>query len=310
MRNILLFSFLLTAIASFGQSNFNSQSKWSANKKELIFNVGVTQFLGDLGGRNTIGKDYSLADLDIKSTNINLGVGYRYRFHKFFATTTMLNLGMIRGSDAETKEPIRNLRNLSFRSPFVNLNQRIEFIAFSRETVGSRYKIKGVKGAKGHNEQLYFFTGIGIAYFNPQAQYQGSWTNLRPLNTEGQGLTDGPKKYLPVTATIPFGIGFRFGISEMWRLGIEAIYLKTFSDYIDDVSGSYYDPAILGSQFGAASAYLSNPSTQPQMFNPGSQRGDKEKDAVFYLNFTLAKNLTYKSLNYNVKNYKYKRSKF
>lgn len=278
-----------------------------------MFQAGVTQFLGDLGGKDRIGKDYSLADLNLKSTSLNLGVGYRYRFHRYFATTSLLNFGLIKGDDALTKEPIRNARNLSFRSVLVNFNQRIEFIAFANESVGSRYKISGIKGAKAHNEQIYLFTGIGIAYFNPQAKYNGSWTNLRPLSTEGQGLEGGPKKYLPVTATIPFGVGFRMGLSSNWRIGIEATYVKTFSDYLDDVSGVYYDPAILAAQVGPASAHLSNPSKTPSMFEPGSQRGDKkDKDAYFYLNLTVSKNITYVNHNakYKVKSYKYRRSKF
>lgn len=273
-------------------------------------NLGTTQFLGDLGGGKGIGKDYSLGDLNFASTNMNIGAGFRYRFNRYWATTTMLNLGLVKGDDALTKEPIRNARNLSFRSPLVNLSQRIEWIIYSNEKIGSRYGMKGA--AKDKNFQLYVFGGIGLAWFNPQAKYQGKWTNLRPLKTEGQGLEGGPKNYLPITATIPAGIGFKFGISKMWSLGIEATYLKTFSDYIDDVHGTYYDPAILNQKLGAAAAYLSNPSATPNLFNPGSQRGDKQKDAVFYLNVIATKNVTYKNYSgsLKVRKYKYKRTKF
>lgn len=302
---------LSTFAFAFSQATFfNSNSNWSRNKKEVVLNLGTTQFLGDLGGGKGIGKDYSLGDLNFKSTNMNIGAGFRYRFNRYWATTTMLNLGIVRGDDALSKEPIRNARNLSFRSPFVNLAQRIEWIIYANEKVGSRYGMKG--GMKDKNFQLYVFGGIGLAWFNAQAKYQGKWTNLRPLKTEGQGLEGGPKNYLPITATIPAGIGFKFGISKMWSLGIEATYLKTFSDYIDDVSGVYYDPTILNQKLGAASAYLSNPSNTPSAFNPGSQRGDKQKDAVFYLNVIATKNITYKNYsgNLQVRKYKYKRTKF
>ena len=311
MKLITTTIFFFTFLFVFSQASyFNSQNNWSRNKKELVFNLGVTQFLGDLGGGKGVGKDYSLADLNIAATNINMGVGFRYRFHRFFATTTMLNFGMIKGDDALSKESIRKARNLSFRSPFLNLSQRFEWIIYANEKIGSRYGMKG--GAKNHNFQLYVFGGIGLAYFNPQAKYQGKWTNLRPLKTEGQGMENGAKNYLPITATIPAGLGMKFGIAKMWTLGIEAMYLKTFSDYIDDVGGTYYDPAILNQNIGPASAYLSNPSETPNLFNPGSQRGDKEKDAVFYLNVVATKNLTYKnySSNLKIKKYKYKRTKF
>ncbi len=63
---------LLTLSNAFGQhTNFNTQRNWSLNKKEIMFGGGATQFLGDLGGRDQVGKDYSLADLDLPSTSWN-----------------------------------------------------------------------------------------------------------------------------------------------------------------------------------------------------------------------------------------------
>ncbi len=297
----------------FGQSsNFNSQRNWSLNKKELMFQIGATQFLGDLGGKDKIGKDYSLADIDFPSTGFNIGFGYRFRFKPHFATTSLLNVGLVRGDDALTKEMFRNARNLNFRSPVINFHQRLEYIFFANEKYGKRYSLSGIKGFKDHNEQIYVFSGVGIAYFNPQGQHGTGWTNLRPLKTEGQGLSGGPAVYNPYTITIPFGIGFRMGLSKMWRIGIEATYVKTFTDYIDDVSGIYYDPAALAAQVGQQSAQFSNPSANPDWFNAGSQRGDKQKDAYFYLNLTVSKNITYK--NYAKRNrqirYKGGRAKF
>ncbi|OFZ58566.1 MAG: hypothetical protein A3D92_19385 [Bacteroidetes bacterium RIFCSPHIGHO2_02_FULL_44_7] len=261
-----------------------------------MFGVGATQFLGDLGGRDQIGKDYSLVDMDWPSTGFGGMIGYRYRFHPYWATTTSLNIGLLRGNDALTDEIIRQSRNLHFRSIVVELSQRLEVIILANEKFGHRYGLsRHSKKMKDHNEQLYLFGGIGINYFNPKAQYQGSWTALRPLSTEGQGLPDGPKKALPVTATVPVGIGFRWGLNRMWRMGVEATYVKTFSDYIDDVSTTYYDPTILAAEKGPEAAYLSNPSQQnTTWFGAGQQRGDAQKDAYFYVNFVFARNLTYK----------------
>lgn len=305
---ITLFSFVLTG---FGQS-FSSQRNWSKNKLELVFQAGTTQFLGDLGGRNEIGKDYSLADINISATRSNFGFGFRYRFHPNFATTTMLNVGMLRGDDALTKEPIRNERNLSFRSPIVNLNQRFEWIIYSNEEIKRRIKGNGIAVVRHKGDQLYVFSGIGVAYFNPQARYNDKWVNLRPLRTEGQGLEDGPKKYMPVTATIPFGLGFRMGISSMWRVGLEASYIKTFSDYIDDVSGTYYDATKLAGEVSPTSAALSNRAVNnPSWFSKGEQRGDKtDKDAYFFLNVTLTRNITYVNNKGKYKMNRVSRSKF
>lgn len=293
----LLFTFILLIVeGSFAQhTNFNTQKNWSLNKKEILFGLGATQFLGDLGGKDQIGTDYSLKDIDWASTSFGGMVGFRYRFKPHWATTTTVNVGMLKGDDALTNEIIRNSRNLHFRTIIVELAQRIEWIILAKEQFGARYRMSGKKFMRERNDQLYVFGGIGINYFNPKANYNGEWIALRPLGTEGQGLEGAPRKPLPFTATIPFGIGGRIGLNRMWRIGIEASYIKTFSDYIDDVGQTYYDPAAIGAAYGQTAAYLSNPSTNnTTWFVPGSQRGDKQKDAYFYLNVVVTRNITYK----------------
>lgn len=300
MKLIITLFLITISIIGFSQ-NFNTERNWSKNKKEILFGAGATQFLGDLGGRNKIGKDYSLADLDLPSTGINLFVGYRFRFHPNYATRSTLTVGLLRGSDEKTDEIVRNSRNLSFRAPIVELSQRMEWIVYKNEKFGNRYNIRKLHGMKEHNEQLYLFSGAALTFFQPQAKYNGAWTDLRPLKTEGQGLPGGPKEYSAVTAAIPFGIGFRTTLSGMWRIGVEAIYMKTFTDYMDDVSGVYYDPSLLASP---QAAYLSNPAVQNSTwFRPGDQRGDIQKDAYFYVNVVISKNITYKN---NSKYYRWK----
>jgi len=274
-------------------SNFNTQRNWSFQKKELTLGIGGTNFLGDLGGANAVGTDYSVKDWDFPSTSLGTSLAYRYRFHPYYATSFIVNFGRIRGNDAKTDEPVRNNRNLSFRSSVINVSQRFEVIILAKEKVGHRLRISGLKGMPYKNSQLYLFTGIGATYFNPKAQHpNGGWYDLRDMHTEGQGLPGGPAEYSRVTATIPFGLGMRMGVGKMWRIGLEFTYVKTFSDYIDDVHGVYYDPSIIAAEYGDIAAYFSNPGKNPSAFNPGSQRGDKQNDAIFYFNFTIARNLT------------------
>jgi hypothetical protein len=279
-------------------TNFNTQRNWSMNKKEVTIGIGATQFLGDLGGANQIGTDYSLKDWDFPSMSYGGSIAYRYRWHPYYSTSTILNIGMFKGSDALTQEPVRNARNLNFRSPVINLSQRFELIALANEKIGRRFNIPNLRGFKDHNEQLYLFAGVGIAYYNPKGNQEGSWVELRPLRTEGQGLAGGPSEYRRITATIPLGVGMRMGINRFWRVGLEFTYVKTFSDYIDDVGGNYYDPAILASEVGPEAALYSNPAAPANqwMFNPGSMRGQKQKDALFYMNLTITRNFTYSKI--------------
>lgn len=265
------------------------------NKHEIFFALGGTQFLGDLGGRNRVGTQKSIVDLDFNSTRMGFGFGYRFRFHPMYATSTQVYVGLLDGKDANTEEIVRRSRNLSFRSPIVELSQRLEVIILANEKVGARYKIKGLKGMRPKADVLYLFSGISGFYFNPQTQINGNWTNLRPLKTEGQGLPGGADEYGMFGLGIPFGIGFKLGIGNFWRIGMEFIYNKTFTDYIDDVSTDYYDPNILANEVGQDAVYAANPAVENHSwFVAGQQRGNpNDKDAYLFANIVLTRNITY-----------------
>ena len=298
-------------------TRFNNQKNWTNNRKELRFSVGITQFLGDLGGKDQIGTDYSLKDLDLKSLNFMAMVGYRYRLSKLFATTTSITIGMLKGDDALTTEKYRHARNLKFRSPILEVSQRLDFMLYRKEKVGKRYNIRGLKGFNNRNEQVYAFAGLGLVYYAPQGQVVGSntWYDLRSRSTEGEGLLGGIKKYSPITICMPIGLGFRVGISREWRIGLEASYVKTFSDYIDDVHGVYYDNSLLAAQKGPVAAALADRSdhnnpAQHNWFGTGQQRGDKQKDAYFFVNVVVTRNITYRSYTKVHRKYKLSKGKY
>ena len=309
MRKISRAVFILTLGIVFGQTyaqhaNFNSQRNWSLHKRELQIGLGATQFNGDLGGGNSVGQDYirGLRDIDWKSTGQALWLGYRQRFHPYFATTSSFCFFNLTGDDQYSGEATRRERKLNFRSFNLELQQRIEFIFAANEKFGSTFNLPGNYAKANRTEQYYFFTGLGMIYFHNQGYYNApgedaKWVNLRALRTEGV-------KYSPFTLTIPTGIGFRFGFSRMWRLGMEIAYVKTFSDYIDDVSTVYADPNSFTDPIGA---YMSNPALGNPTYDAGNQRGDsKHKDAYYHLNIIVTKNLTYKDYGRQRKKYNLK----
>ncbi len=297
---IFLFLFVTFCLSDvYAQTtNFNSTKNWRRNKKEIVLNIGPTGFLGELGGKDAIGTNYSLADLDLKSTTMNIGISYRYRFRPFFATSTIIDIGQVKGDDKLTLEPARNARNLNFKSILFTAYQRLEFLFYFKESFGHKYNFKGVSGKRNHNEQIYLFAGVGLCYFNPMGNYNGTWVALKPLHTEGQGFPNRPKEYSLITPIIPMGLGFRMGIDRMWRVGLEITYFKTFSDYIDDVSTTGFDTDLLQEKYGTVSAFMSNPAkteAQKAWFANGQQRGDsKHKDAFLYANVIVVRNITYK----------------
>jgi opacity protein-like surface antigen len=245
----------------------------------LLLGAGVSNFLGDLGGLNRVGTHYSYADLELVLTSPSGSLGYRYRINKRFASRTEFSYLQVKGDDKLTLEQFRHNRNLNFKSNIFELSTVIE-ISLSFDRHGKQY-----------SSYYYLFVGVGGFYFNPKANYGGVWYNLHDLSTEGEGLPGGIKKYKRVSISIPIGIGLRYKINDTWTLGLEYNFRKTFTDYIDDCSGNYYDKAKLLQYKGPVAVALADPSlnlipgaTAPDGSGKGAQRGDiRDKDSYMSL---------------------------
>ena len=263
------------------KENFNKRTNWRSNRHEMQIGLCATQFTGDLGGAGGQGIDYSTKDIDWESTGTGLEISYKYRFRPYLATKTCLSYFSIEADDKYSEESMRKARNLHFKSNNFEVSQRLEFIFYANEFNGSFYNLTGRSKRRKSNTQLYIFGGLGFATYNPKAAYNGVWTELRPLQTEGQTTA-----YSKATFIIPTGIGIRIGISKKIRIGIEGNYTKTFTDYMDDVSTKYADPSLLSSP---AAVFLSNPSLA---YTTGDKRGDSNQfDAYYRLTFQLIYNI-------------------
>ena len=98
------------------------------------------------------------------------------------------------------------------------------------------------------------FGGLAVFGFNPYTfEDRGAKVFLQPLSTEGQGISPYPdrKPYQLTQFSLPFGGGIRFRVNEKVSLAWEIGLRKTNTDYMDDVSTSYVDEAILLAERGS-----------------------------------------------------------
>jgi hypothetical protein len=96
---------------------------------------------------------------------------------------------------------------------------------------------------------------------------------------------------------IPFGVGFKYAINERINVGFEVVHRFTRTDYLDDVSKTYVDPAIFPPNPDGtpnAAALLSDRSyeTGTPIGVKGRQRGvstnkDQFATATFFISFNL-----------------------
>ncbi|MFI5141634.1 MAG: DUF6089 family protein [Bacteroidia bacterium] len=292
VRFLKIFIFFLLFCNSVFAQYFAKRDSWKKEQREIYIGGGAAGFLGDLGGLNRIGTHYSYADLEPSLTKTAWCVGYRHRMSKKWASRTEFNFLQVSGNDALTQEPFRHNRNLNFKSNIFEFSQNFEF-AISFDKHGNRYKIKKTLIRRYHSYGSYFYltAGIGVFYYNPKEQLGGNWYNIHDYSLEGQGLPGGPKQFSRISISIPFGLGLKYTIARRWSVGIEYLFRKTFTDYIDGVSTVYYDKAKLLQYKGPTAVALADPSlgiiknaTAPNGDGSGAQRGDKrDKDSYFTL---------------------------
>lgn len=156
------------------------------------------------------------------------GIGLRFNFNERVCGKLGANIGRVEAYDTDSPNLYEKARNLSFRSVVADLGAQMEFNF-----------LPYIHGSKDQNWTPYLFLGLGVTYFNPKAEMDGKWTALRPLGTEGQFKGD---EYFTVAGGWVYGAGFKFDLNYEWSLNIDISARRLFSDYLDDVSGTYPDP--------------------------------------------------------------------
>jgi hypothetical protein len=209
-----------------------------------------------------------------------------YRFNPMMQLRMSYTYGRIGADDAMNNDVHRRRRNLSFRSEVQEVSAQlvIDFIPTER-----RYLFRPALVP-------YIFGGVGIFSFNPEAQYGDDWIELQPLGTEGQWLADPenryPEPYELTQFVIPFGGGLRFRLGRRWDMEWEIGWRKTFTDYLDDVSGYYPERSQLAAAnpFSLIYSDRSNPVEWPDgVAAYNGIRGDNtQKDWYTYTGVTFS----------------------
>jgi len=281
---IALFVFLSASFLHSQGAHFHRyRTTWNGafDNLEVMGGVGFTQFMGDAGGADAIGTNF-LADFDFDALRPSFLLGARYRINHFIAARLNLQYGILKGHDQYTSYPGREFRNLGFRSPLFEWGGLVEFYFIPDQQTGHKHGHHHKRIKKPKFLTAYIATGIAGCYFNPLGDYiDGSTWELATLGTEGQGVVATRPKYELTSFVIPVNLGFRFRLNEAFTIDAELCYRKSFSDYMDDISTTYVDPAILSSP---EAVYFANPVPGTNGTEPGAQRGDPtDPDGYMFL---------------------------
>jgi hypothetical protein len=237
-----------------------------AQNSEIGACVGTTFYLGELNPSRLFAQ-----------SKLAGGIVYRYNLSPRWAIKADFLFVKVAGSDALTNGGYE--RNLSFHSPITEFS-----------VVGELNFLRLYNSVGKNHFTPYIFAGLALFSFDPKAEYpDGTTYELQSLGTEGQGLEGMPKKYSLTHVAIPFGIGLRVNIGKYVCLGAEWGFRYTFTDYLDDVGGRYYDNDLLREQRGDIIANMADRT--PELIGPdgnplprhqeGEQRGNATTHDIY-----------------------------
>lgn len=229
------------------------------NLKWLIFSAAIafsglsaqTHEIG-LGG----GAGYYVGDLNPvfhwREPHPGATLFYRYNYGEHWSFRGSLVYTSVSARDSVGLFDYQTTRNLNFSSDIFELHGAVEF-NFLPYRPGRN---------KTNRITPFMFAGLGVFKFNPQTMYNGELVDLAGLGTEGQGTGSYPdrRQYSRIAAMIPFGMGFKWRMTERLSLHGEWGMRMTFTDYLDDVSTTYANNAELLLVRGQVAVELSDPS--------------------------------------------------
>ncbi|MEO1263341.1 MAG: DUF6089 family protein [Bacteroidota bacterium] len=245
-------------------------TRTDAQFDEVGIFFGISHYSGDLTERK----------LEPLEFNRAWGIYVRKKMTDRFSMKYQFTKGLLSGKDGNaTVESALWRRNLSFETDIYELSAIAEYYFF---------RLK--KGEYGISP--YVYGGLAGFYFTPYAEVGGKTYDLRYYRTEGI-------EYSSYQFAIPFGAGVKIQVNGMGSLGIEAGLRKTFTDYLDDVSG-YYPSDLIGFVDGESMNLRTQLSYRtpevvadaPELPKPGGRRGNPENnDWYLFFGVTLGVNL-------------------
>lgn len=250
---------------------------FSWSNSELGFSIGSMTYWGDLQSQN----------ITWSQSKIGGGLMLRNTLHPNLAVRASLNFGTIQASDAEADDISRVNRNLSFRSRIIEYGISGEFLLPIRRKVAGDGKTN--TSTRYAPIVPYAVAGLHLFHFNPQAEYKGTWYDLKPLNTEGQNLNrPKAKDYNLTQLSLPLGVGLKFQLSQLTNIAIEMGARKTFTDYLDDVSTSYPDLAaqqVANGDLGYKLSWRGNEinGRENKLATEGTRRGNADNNDWYFM---------------------------
>ncbi len=233
-------SFCNISFAQNAYREYIEQDGWS-----IGMNAGLSDLWGDVGTKSFI-THYTNSKYFDKVASMG-GLFGRYTIHPCLAVRLQANYGTLYATDKWNYDAATSVQ-LQGEDPYQRYaraqNAKVYMFEGSLLFELDLLRINPESKRAAKRGQPYLALGFAYFHFNTYSTVgdEGRWVAVRDLHLEGQGWgPDYPKQYRPWQPAIPIALGYRWDLGEHLNFGIEYMYRKTFTDYLDGVSGKYVD---------------------------------------------------------------------
>ncbi|MDB5192858.1 MAG: hypothetical protein JWQ96_2421 [Segetibacter sp.] len=230
--------FLVSCSCSFAQYFYYDDRYYD---KDLLWegglSVGLMNAVTDVGERK--GHGLSPGYYDWKSTKLSYSIYGALLYKSTYEARLEITKGKVAGKDANSNSAYVRSRNLSYKSNIWEVS-----------LVGSLHPVMLFNTESLPSFSPYVLAGVSVFSFKPQAEYNGEWVDLRPLNTEGQksSLYPARKEYSSKALSLPVGLGLKYEYSAKFNIRMEGLYRFSNTDYLDDASTTFVDRSVFTSE--------------------------------------------------------------
>lgn len=281
--------FVLSPAGAFSQYYFSANNTpEGAWVWEGGLNFVAGNCLTDIGGGSGNGKKF-LSDCNWNQTRPGAGLTVAAVYESAIVIGLQANYLGIAGDDAVLQGRSgaavnRYHRNLRFRTQVLEALLQSNWCLLTLLRPGNELPAFSP----------FVTAGIGVFYYNPQASLNNTWIDLRPLHTEGQNFAayPGRRAYSKLSWCVPLGGGVRYDAGKSITASLQVQYRFTGTDYLDDVSKQYINPALFDKYLApadAAKAKLLADRSIGFVNQEGAIRGNpSNRDAYFSVQLGLA----------------------
>jgi len=276
---------MLAGLALLGSTQKADAQQFSKRKQYTSIGVSLNamNYFGDLNPAT------NFASVHAGDTRPNFGLNITHRFFPRVSGRFAVAYGRITAEDIDnanrndTNAKYRYTRNANFRSDIYEASAVVIV-----DLIENRNNY-----LKRPDFVPYLFGGIAGFHHSPEGKdANGNYVDLQALRTEG-------KEYSKYQFSLPFGAGVRYRINRNLDASFEVGLRKTFTGYLDDVSGNYANLSGASTEtqyFGGYNAGtngttpggITNTTTGVAAgFLPGEKRGQGKNDWYVVTGFSL-----------------------